>query len=1012
MPERRITQLEELFRHLPLAAVILEESGRVLETNPAARFLFHESAKAFDESTLADICQSAGEAAELLAKARDLSGPRQHHQRVRFRSSTGRTFIGEAALARLSPGDGGGPILLTVRDVSREMELQAQLEAREMQLSATLASANEGTFSINLETGLGAARGFINSFMGLPQTEATFTLDRLVEVLHADMRSEFRHAIDHLRRKPTDALDLIVKARRKDEEWRWLQLRGKVSQFDSDGHPLRLNGKVVDITELRQLEARIVESDMRLREALESANDGAWSLDLERDWLTLSGFPAQRLGFGSNEIDISFDEWLDHAPPDDRARARAVADRLKAAQRGSDPDLLNALFGDFPMRQPDGTDVWVRTRGRIVEWTEDGRPRRLAGTMSNITEEHRLKSALEDSERLLRETLLAVGEGTWRVEIGSGIVEASEVIARMMGLPASNIRIAVADWLDRVDPAERDEVQAAFDAVRNQERDSIDMTVRFDHAFEGWRRYHVRGGISDRDPAGRPRTISGFVTDITERLETQERLAARERQLAEAVDAAAMGTWRIDIPSDRLFLRGTVVAELFSDLTEIELSARDWFKKVHPDDMAELTATNLSILRGDREGSDISCRLRARDGSWRWYRVTGRVVRRDEAGRALRSSGVMWDIDPAKRFEDAMQVQRQRFEHIYRATPAMMHSIDAEGRIIEVSDYWLNYLGYDRSEVIGRRSVEFLDDESRERAVKVQLPHLFEKGFNNNVPYRFRHKDGHLIDVLLSSFLERDSDGNPLFSYAVMTDVTALHRVNRQLERSNRELDRFATVASHDLQEPLRKISAFSGLIRRRYADQLDADGVRSLDFLVDAAARMQRLVEDLLVYSRQANQELKLETLDLNAVIDDVRESLESAINESGARIDSAGLPQVEADRTLLTQAFQNLVSNAVKYRGPATPHIRIEAVDTGDSWQFSVADNGIGFDMRFKDKIFAPFQRLHTREEYRGTGIGLAIMHQAAERMGGRVWVESEPGRGSTFYFSISKALSHGTA
>ncbi|MCB0943346.1 MAG: hypothetical protein KDB72_24275, partial [Mycobacterium sp.] len=213
--------------------------------------------------------------------------------------------------------------------------------------------------------------------------------------------------------------------------------------------------------------------------------------------------------------------------------------------------------------------------------------------------------------------------------------------------------------------------------------------------------------------------------------------------------------------------------------------------------------------------------------------------------------------------------------------------------------------------MIGRKSVEFLDAESRLRAESKNLPDLFETGQNHDVQYRFITKSGQPIDTLLNSFLERDGDGQPKASYAVVTDISALRRAYDGLKRSNRELDRFAAVASHDLQEPLRKVAAFASLMRRRYSEQLDEEGRRCLDFMNEGAQRLQLLIDDLLSYSRLGNKPLRTETFDLGEAVQDAMKRLEVQIEESGARIEieSAGL--IEADRPVLTQMLQNLISN-----------------------------------------------------------------------------------------------------
>jgi PAS domain S-box-containing protein len=231
-----------------------------------------------------------------------------------------------------------------------------------------------------------------------------------------------------------------------------------------------------------------------------------------------------------------------------------------------------------------------------------------------------------------------------------------------------------------------------------------------------------------------------------------------------------------------------------------------------------------------------------------------------------------------------------------------------------------------------------------------------------------------------------------------------LQSMAQNLARSNKDLEQFAYVASHDLQEPLRAVAGFVGLLQRRYEEKLDAKADSYIAAAVEGAARMQSLIADLLEYSRVDTQGHTLESIEAATALNDALINLAASIRETGAGIIVDQLPAVTADRIQLTQLFQNLVGNAIKFRGDRPPEIQIRAKREQDSWLFSVQDNGIGIEREFTDKIFLIFQRLQTRDKYPGTGIGLAICKKIVERHGGRIWVESEPGQGSTFYFSIS--------
>lgn len=226
-----------------------------------------------------------------------------------------------------------------------------------------------------------------------------------------------------------------------------------------------------------------------------------------------------------------------------------------------------------------------------------------------------------------------------------------------------------------------------------------------------------------------------------------------------------------------------------------------------------------------------------------------------------------------------------------------------------------------------------------------------------------------------------------------------------QLVRSNQELEQFAYVASHDLQEPLRMIASYTQLLERRYNDLLDEKGKKYIYFAVDGATRMQQLINDLLSFSRVGTKGKEFIATDLNQVYEKATTNLEIAIKENNAQVLSEQLPVVFGDDVQLIQLFQNLIGNALKFHGETPPKVQIHVEDKEQEWLFCVADNGIGLDEKFKDRIFIIFQRLHTKDEYKGTGIGLAVCKKIVERHGGKIWVESKPGQGAKFFFTLPK-------
>jgi light-regulated signal transduction histidine kinase (bacteriophytochrome) len=266
--------------------------------------------------------------------------------------------------------------------------------------------------------------------------------------------------------------------------------------------------------------------------------------------------------------------------------------------------------------------------------------------------------------------------------------------------------------------------------------------------------------------------------------------------------------------------------------------------------------------------------------------------------------------------------------------------------------------------------------------------------------------------VDLAVALARDAHGAPLYEIAVFDDITerkhaeaALHEAHEELKRSNAELEQFAYVASHDLQEPLRMVSSYTQLINRRYGERLDADAKEFMHYIVDGAARMKQLIEDLLAYSRVGTKGKEFKAVSVEVPLRKAITNLRAAIEESGAAVTWDPLPTADVDEIQLAQLFQNLMGNALKFRGQGVPRIHVSSEEKDGEWHLTIADNGIGIEPQYFERIFMLFQRLHTMGEYPGTGIGLAICKKVVERHGGRIWVTSKLGEGSQFHFTLPK-------
>ena len=355
-----------------------------------------------------------------------------------------------------------------------------------------------------------------------------------------------------------------------------------------------------------------------------------------------------------------------------------------------------------------------------------------------------------------------------------------------------------------------------------------------------------------------------------------------------------------------------------------------------------------------------------------------------------------------------------QFRQLLEAAPDAIIIVDRQGNIVLVNRMTELLFGYARDELIGQAvelliPARFRDGHHRHRDNYISSAHTRPMG--SGLELFACRKDGSEFPVEISLSPLQSPSGTLVTS--VVRDITErkqaqqmLERHAAELERSNSELEQFAYVASHDLQEPLRMITSYSQLLERRYKDKLDGDALEFIDYVVDGAKRMQELINDLLAYSRVGTRGREFEPVDMEAVYKRVLGNLQLAIEEQQAEVSHDPLPMVQADGLQLVQLLQNLIANAIKFHGDAAPKVHVSAERQNQEVLFCVRDEGIGFEPQYAERIFQVFQRLHGKSQYPGTGIGLAICKKIVERHGGRIWVESQPGQGAKFYFTLPLA------
>ncbi|NLX99758.1 MAG: PAS domain-containing protein [Rhodopirellula sp.] len=361
---------------------------------------------------------------------------------------------------------------------------------------------------------------------------------------------------------------------------------------------------------------------------------------------------------------------------------------------------------------------------------------------------------------------------------------------------------------------------------------------------------------------------------------------------------------------------------------------------------------------------------------------------------------------------EALARSEERFDLAVRGTDAGIWDWDLRSNHVYFSPRWKSMLGYGETELSDdyREWESRLHPDDRDRALEAVRAYRSGETPHYELEHRLRHKDGRYRWILARGKSVRDAAGRPYRMVGSHIDVTDRKLAEERLEntaaaltQSNRDLEQFAYIASHDLQEPLRMMSSYLQTLAQQHRDNLPANAQSLIDLSLDSGRRMEQLIHDLLAYSRVQTREVRLRPIDCNEVFEHAVENLKLAIKESSARVTGDDLPEVIGDYTQLVQLLQNLIGNGIKFRGEEAPRVHVSARRREGQWTFAVEDNGIGIDAEYAATIFEVFQRLHTSEQYPGTGIGLAVCKRIVERHGGKIWFESEAGRGAVFYFTL---------
>ncbi|MFD1625814.1 PAS domain-containing sensor histidine kinase [Azospirillum griseum] len=716
---------------------------------------------------------------------------------------------------------------------------------------------------------------------------------------------------------------------------------------------------------------------------IDAIGDGFWDWNLQTDALSGSSRWLDMLGFRAGEVEPTGRFWAARFHPDDR-------DRVRMALRRHLDGLTATYQCEHRVQIKSGAWLWVLSRGRVVEWDSAGRALRMIGVCADVSARKQAEAEAQESRLQLNAILDNAPVGVLLVDAERRILRANDAIARIFqcsleGMVGASARLIYGNDAVFEDIGRRAypllESGGTFDEETMMRRaDGTDIRCRL-----------IGRSVGAGDPA------LGYIwviEDVTVRRRAEQALNDRASFQRVLLDTVPVPIFVQDVMGH--YVDANRAFEHWMGMDRQALFGKTIFDLAPPDLAATDEAADRALL-ADQQPQSYETQMRCADGALRDVLFSKAVYCR-VGGKPAGIVGALTDISERKRAEQALLERQQLFEQIFVTSCAIKLLIDPiDGRIVDANPAAAEFYGHplDHLRTLRISAINILSEA--EIAAEIEKARSERR---QHFLFRHRLASGAVRDVEVYSSPVQVHGRTLLLS--LVHDITdrlqaeeGLRRKTRELERSNAELEAFAYVASHDLRQPLRVINSYLTLLDRTMGEGLDAEARECIDFARDGAQRMDRLIVDLLEYSRVGRKAAPFRPVPLAEVVDLALLNLEVAIADAGARVMVANdLPTVSGDDNELMRLFQNLIGNAVKYRAPDRPPVvRVTAAAVSGGWRIDIRDNGIGIPAEDRDRVFGIFQRLHRRDEYEGTGVGLAVCKKIVEHHGGHIGVADTP-------------------
>jgi PAS domain S-box-containing protein len=1016
----------QLFENNPAPMLILDVASLcITDCNESASELYGYTQEEFRQLTIGDLTLSAEEA----QPGGTLVGEEDYHnlkKRLwRHRKKNGGIILLEVSGYAME--DGGRRVsLLMMNDVTEKETALNLLRENQAKLANAQKIAMLGYWEFELATKTLYWTEEASAVWGRQQENFARNPDLFLETIHPEDLAIFMETQRNVLKSDTEQ-SLDVRVLLPGQKYKWVRLIGK-GQDKKEGRYRALAGTVQDITEQKNLSLSLQLANQRYTYAGRATSQAIWDWDLTDDSLYWGEGFKLLMGYEVGEAGMSIEFWLAHIHPDDLNR---VTESIMGAIAGTSPIWTD----EYRFLKKDGTYAFIVDKGFLIR-DERGNGVRMVGAMQDITQRK-----YEEAQKLLNTEISRIFNQSQG--LGEAIAQVLKTLVR-----SGNYRSAEA-WL--TDPQGKYMHLMEY-CGRDTAGSPISKTAVFQKCARGqglpgqvwqsgsvvqWtsREYAQKSTHRRSLPAGEPVHFygvpllyngsvlgalvmeegegaffsNGFVDAtglVGHHLGGEIRRKQLEQELYQIVNHAQHIICVLDL--EGTFRKVNPAACSLLEYGEDELLNRSFINFIHPDDTGQISQSLQGTIHREA-GFHFETRSITKSGKVRWLNWTMTIPPGERSILAIAK-----DTTDQKNLKDLLaranslaRIGGWEFDLVNQSV--FWSSITREIFEVAQDHYFPDIASVLQFHTQGwsRQYMEEIVRGNYSPSKKWDTELLITTAKGNQRWVRMIGEAVVINGVCTRAF------GSFQDIHESKSAELRLHSLNeelswqaRELALSNAELEQFAYVASHDLQEPLRMITSFLNQLEKKYGNALDEKARRYIYFAVDGATRMRQIILDLLEFSRVGKHEDELKAISLDEVIEEVCHLQWKLIREAKAQIHYAGLPTVRSYHSPLLQVFQNLIGNALKYRRPGTtPEIYIRAESRPDSWLFTITDNGIGIEPEYFGKVFVIFQRLHTREEYGGTGMGLAIVKKIVENLGGKIWIESIVGEGSTFYFEIPK-------